>query len=78
VTRQSTNQARQRAKVSQRRRRRGPADVMTHGLRSQSGIRIRSHAAWQAYHKVLVAEARRLDKLKAVWRGRAQAKRGDG
>lgn len=79
MTRQSTNQAQQRAKVSQRRRTRGPADEARHGQRSQSGVRIRSHAAWNAwlaYQKIARAEVRRLEQMKADWRARAAAKRG--
>lgn len=78
MTRQSTNQARQRARVSKRRRFRGPTDWKQHGSRSQSGIKIRSHAAWQAYlekRRQAVALARELEEVKAAWRAREARKR---
>lgn len=76
MTRTTTNQARQRAKHRQRRRSRGPVELK-HGARSQSGVKIRSVAAWrayQAYQKILRGEARRLEALKASWRKRAAEK----
>lgn len=79
MTRQSTNQAQQRARVSKRRRRRGPPDYSQHGGRSQSGVKIRSRVAWHAwlgYQKIVRAEVRKLEAMKAEWRARAKAKRG--
>ena len=79
---QTTRQAQQRAKVSQRRRSRHPRvsleEVNEHGVRSQSGVKIRSKAAWKAYlgyRKIVAAEARKNDRLKAEWRARAAQKR---
>lgn len=77
MTRQSTNQAQQRARVSHRRKRRGPPELK-HGARSQSGIKIRSGQAWQAYlayRKILVGEQRRLERMRSEWRARAAQKR---
>lgn len=77
MSRTTTRQSAQRARVRARRRSRGPADVMKHGLRSQSGVRVRSHAAWAKYetlHKLAVAEADRREALRAGWRQRGAAK----
>lgn len=77
MTRQTTNQARQRAKIKQRRRRRGPPEPQ-HGERSQGGVKIRSTAAWmayRAYHKILVGEQRRLEAMRQEWHKRAAEKR---
>lgn len=77
MSRTTTRQSAQRAKVRARRRSRGPADVMKHGLRSQSGVRVRSHAAWAKYEalqKLAVAEADRREALRAGWREREAVK----
>jgi hypothetical protein len=50
---------------------------MTHGMRSQSGVRVRSKAAWKAYLARRVAailEAERREALRAGWREREAAK----
>lgn len=77
MSRQDCNQAQQRAKVARRRRTRG-APELKHGARSQSGVKIRSREAWAAYvayRKIVLAENRRIDKMKAEWRARAAEKR---
>lgn len=75
--RQKTTQDAQRARVTRRRRRRGPVE-QRHGERSQSGVKIRSVAAWKAWlagpRKAALAEARRVDELHASWRERAAEK----
>lgn len=51
--------------------------MMTHGMRSQSGVRVRSKAGWQAFlvkHAAAVSEAARRDKLVAGWRAREAEK----
>lgn len=77
--RQMTNQDAQRAKHRRKRRGRGPVESMLHGERSQSGVKIRSKPAWQAWLKgpraAALAEADRIDALHASWRKRAAAKR---
>lgn len=72
--RQQTNQDAQRAKHKHRRRFRGPAEAQ-HGGRSQSGVKIRSVAAWKRWsagHDAKVKENVALDKMKAEWRTRAR------
>lgn len=76
--RQRTRQDAQRAKVKARRRYRGPADEKQHGERSQSGVKIRSKAAWKAWlagpAQAAVNEAARVDQLVAGWRQREAEK----
>lgn len=77
MSRTDCNQAAQRAKVSHRRKRRGPPE-MKHGGRSQSGIKIRSGEAWKAYlayRKILVGEQNRLEAMREKWRTREAEKR---
>jgi hypothetical protein len=77
MSRTDCNQAAQRAKHRRRRRARGPAEVK-HGSRSQSGVKIRSVAAWKAWrkgpHQAAVDEAARREQLRADWRKRAAEK----
>lgn len=78
MARQDTRQPLQRAKVSKRRRFRGPTDWKQHGARSQSGVKIRSRAAWHAWraeHAERAAVHRELDEVKAGWRAREARKR---
>lgn len=76
MSRQTTNQAAQRAKVSRRRRFRG-APEKQHGERSQSGVKVRSTAGWRAYlvrRGAAVKAAAEHDDLIAGWRAREAEK----
>lgn len=77
MTRQTTNQGQQRARVTRRRRFRGPGEVK-HGERSQSGVRVRSAEGWKAWvarRKAAIARAVEHDELVAGWRKREAEKR---
>lgn len=79
MTRQTTNQAAQRAKVSHRRRSRGPSESK-HGERSQSGVKVRSTAGWKAYlvrYKARFDKAKADEETRAGWREREAQKRAD-
>lgn len=75
--RQRTKQDAQRARMSQRRRFRGPPERQ-HGERSQSGVAVRSIVAWKKYVARATAkfkEVQRREELKAGWRAREAEKR---